>query len=49
MNIADRRKFVLSEIEKGNIETACKVNKETALLKVRNSKKELCDSSNSNH
>jgi hypothetical protein len=37
--IAGRRKVFLDEMEKGNLDKASEVNKETALLKVRESKK----------
>lgn len=45
-NIAERRKFFLNEMAKGNYELASNVNKETALLKVRESKKESDKDSN---
>ena len=40
-NVADRIKFVLREADKGNYDKACDVNRETKLLKIRDSKKEL--------
>ena len=34
-NLADRKKFILKEIAKGNLKTAYEISKETASLKLK--------------
>ena len=38
-NRAERKKFVIREIERGNIETAYKINKETNQLNMKEERK----------